>query len=353
LQLDDEPDAGLRPGGRGAQYRDPEGEAGDVKGRLGKMAPWAPERLGARHSLPRRMRWQGCCSMAVGVLALVLGADLPMGTLRAMGAGMLPKSLATMLVGAGGLLVVFAFLTDGAGLERWHLRGPIFIVGSVAVFALTIRTLGLDPARARPRCSVSSFAADDVRWKEAIIFSVAMAAFCILLFKVLLGLPIPVVAFLSRQPNGHARRSRARFCRCAHALRTSPCASRGCMIGTLIGVLAAAWDRSRPSRSCCRSPSASIRTGALIMLAGIYYGAQYGGSTHRDPRSNVPGEATSVVTVLDGHQMAKQGRAGVALGIAAIGSFFAGCVATLFVARARRAADQARAAVSARRSTSR
>jgi putative tricarboxylic transport membrane protein len=67
------------------------------------------------------------------------------------------------------------------------------------------------------------------------------------------------------------------------------------------------------------------------MLAGIYYGAQYGGSTTAI-LVNIPGEATSVVTTLDGHQMAKQGRAGVALGIAAIGSFLAGCVATIIIA---------------------
>jgi putative tricarboxylic transport membrane protein len=72
-------------------------------------------------------------------------------------------------------------------------------------------------------------------------------------------------------------------------------------------------------------------TGALIMLAGIYYGAQYGGSTTAI-LVNIPGEATSVVTTLDGHQMARQGRAGVALGIAAIGSFIAGSIATLVIA---------------------
>src|SRR6478752_1207283 len=71
--------------------------------------------------------------------------------------------------------------------------------------------------------------------------------------------------------------------------------------------------------------------GALIMLAGIYYGAQYGGST-TSVLVNIPGEATSVVTCLDGLQMARQGRAGAALSIAAIGSFFAGCVATVLVA---------------------
>jgi putative tricarboxylic transport membrane protein len=71
--------------------------------------------------------------------------------------------------------------------------------------------------------------------------------------------------------------------------------------------------------------------GALIMLAGIYYGAQYGGST-TSILVNIPGEASSVVTTLDGHQMARQGRAGPALAIAAIGSFFAGCVATVLIA---------------------
>ncbi len=70
---------------------------------------------------------------------------------------------------------------------------------------------------------------------------------------------------------------------------------------------------------------------ALIMLAGIYYGAQYGGSTAAI-LVNLPGESSSVVTCLDGHAMARSGRAGVALGIAAIGSFFAGTSATLVVA---------------------
>ena len=84
--------------------------------------------------------------------------------------------------------------------------------------------------------------------------------------------------------------------------------------------------------------------GALIMLAGIYYGAQYGGST-TSILINIPGESSSVVTTLDGHQMARQGRAGPALAIAAIGSFFAGCVVDRARRGARRAADLDRAAV--------
>jgi len=67
--------------------------------------------------------------------------------------------------------------------------------------------------------------------------------------------------------------------------------------------------------------------GALIMLAGIYYGAQYGGSI-TSILVNIPGESSSVVTCLDGYAMAQQGRSGPALAIAALGSFFAGCVAT-------------------------
>src|ERR1044071_306350 len=70
---------------------------------------------------------------------------------------------------------------------------------------------------------------------------------------------------------------------------------------------------------------------ALIMLAGIYYGAQYGGSTTAI-LVNLPGEVSSVVTCLDGYQMARKGQAGKALGIAALGSFFAGTVATLPIA---------------------
>ena len=70
---------------------------------------------------------------------------------------------------------------------------------------------------------------------------------------------------------------------------------------------------------------------SLIMLAGIYYGAQYGGSTTAI-LINLPGESSAAVTALDGHQMARQGRAGPALATAALGSFFAGTVATAIVA---------------------
>src|SRR5918996_109660 len=69
---------------------------------------------------------------------------------------------------------------------------------------------------------------------------------------------------------------------------------------------------------------------ALIMLAGIYYGAQYGGSTTAI-LINLPGESSAAVTAIDGHEMARNGRAGPALAAAAIGSFFAGTVATIVI----------------------
>ena len=104
----------------------------------------------------------------------------------------------------------------------------------------------------------------------------------------------------------------------------------GVLLGTLIGVLPGI------------GPLATIAMllpvtftlppiSALIMLAGIYYGAQYGGSTTAI-LVNIPGESSSVITCIDGYQMARQGRAGPALAIAALGSFFAGSVATLIIA---------------------
>jgi putative tricarboxylic transport membrane protein len=104
----------------------------------------------------------------------------------------------------------------------------------------------------------------------------------------------------------------------------------GCMLGTLIGVLPGIG----PIATIAMLLPATFGLPAessLIMLAGIYYGAQYGGSTTAI-LVNIPGESSSVVTALDGYQMARQGKAGTALAIAALGSFFAGSVATVLLA---------------------
>ncbi|MBD0417011.1 tripartite tricarboxylate transporter permease [Oryzicola mucosus] len=104
----------------------------------------------------------------------------------------------------------------------------------------------------------------------------------------------------------------------------------GVLLGTLIGVLPGIGPI--PTLAILLPITFGLDPlSALIMMAGIYYGAQYGGST-TSILVNMPGEASSVVTCIEGHQMAKRGRAGSALATAALASFFAGCVGTVFLA---------------------
>src|SRR4051794_37709424 len=106
----------------------------------------------------------------------------------------------------------------------------------------------------------------------------------------------------------------------------------GVLIGTAVGVLPGIGPMSgvallipvTASLTSGLGPEAAA-TSSIILLAGVYYGAMYGGST-TSILLNTPGESSSVVTALDGYQLAKKGRAGAALAIAAIGSFFAGVV---------------------------
>src|SRR5947208_2568411 len=104
----------------------------------------------------------------------------------------------------------------------------------------------------------------------------------------------------------------------------------GAMVGTLIGVLPGIGPIATIAMLLPLTFHLEPVSG-LIMLAGIFYGAQYGGSTTAI-LVNLPGETSSVVTCIDGHQMARQGRAGAALAVAALGSFFAGCFSTLIIA---------------------
>jgi len=104
----------------------------------------------------------------------------------------------------------------------------------------------------------------------------------------------------------------------------------GCVLGTLIGVLPGLGPIATIAM-LLPSIYALDATPALIMLSGIYYGAQYGGSTTAI-LINLPGESSSVVTAIDGYRMARQGRAGAALAAAGLGSFFAGCVGTVVIA---------------------
>lgn len=109
-----------------------------------------------------------------------------------------------------------------------------------------------------------------------------------------------------------------------------------CFLGVLLGTLIGVLPGIGPIATIAMLLPVTFTlppVSALIMLAGIYYGAQYGGSTTAI-LVNLPGESSSVVTALDGYQMARKGRAGVALATAGLGSFFAGCVATFLLAAA-------------------
>src|SRR5690242_21359491 len=104
-----------------------------------------------------------------------------------------------------------------------------------------------------------------------------------------------------------------------------------CVIGVVLGTVIGVLPGLGPPATIAMLLPLTFKldpTGSMIMLAGIYYGAKYGGST-TSILLNVPGESSSVVTCIDGYEMAKQGRAGKALGIAAIGSFVAGTIGVI------------------------
>ncbi len=127
-----------------------------------------------------------------------------------------------------------------------------------------------------------------------------------------------------------------------------------CLAGVLVGQIIGALPGIGPSAAIAILLPLTFggdATGSIIMFAGIYYGAQYGG-TLTSILVSIPGESSTVMTSLDGYQMARKGRAGAALGIAAIGSFFAGTVGTLGLDAAGAAARGRRRCTSVRRSIS-
>ena len=137
----------------------------------------------------------GLAIMAVAVFALWQSYDLPMGTLGGMGPGMLPRILAILLALLGLLLVIDSLMEFGVPIERWSIRAPIFLLGAVVAFGATVRPLGL--ALAGPLAIViASLSSNESRWIETIVFGLLMTAFCIALFKLALGLPIPLAPWL-------------------------------------------------------------------------------------------------------------------------------------------------------------
>ena len=147
----------------------------------------------------------------LGCLGIAGGYDLPFGTLSGIGSGLLPRTVSLLVGTFGVLLVIQSFLADGERLEKWHLRGPLFVLGAVIVFALVIRgstltiggilgipiiasfkipSLGLIVAGPLAML-VSGLATSETRFGESAIFAAVMTLLSGLLFKDALGLPIP------------------------------------------------------------------------------------------------------------------------------------------------------------------
>lgn len=137
----------------------------------------------------------GLFLISVALIAAWQAFSLPMGTLRAMGPGMLPISLAVLLGGLGVGVFLIGLLQPGHAFERWSFRGLLFVLGSIVTFALTIRLFGL--VIAGPLAMLIAGLADpQTNWKHTLIFAVVLTGFSILLFKVALRLPIPVFNFM-------------------------------------------------------------------------------------------------------------------------------------------------------------
>jgi putative tricarboxylic transport membrane protein len=137
----------------------------------------------------------GLVVIAVALFAFWQAADLPIGTLGGMGPGMLPKSLAVLFGLLGALLVLDSVLEAGPPLERWSIRGPVFVALAMVAFGLTVRPLGLVVA-GPAAIVIAALASNEVRWVETIVVGLLMTIICIGLFKFALGLPIPLAPWL-------------------------------------------------------------------------------------------------------------------------------------------------------------
>ena len=129
----------------------------------------------------------------VCLCAFVLWAvrELDIGTIKFMGPAMFPRVLAIILGICGVVLIVLSLTRDAEGLETWHWRGPIVVTASILLFAVTIRDFGLTVAGFLA-LYVSGFATAEARPREVLIFAVAMTAGCVILFRYLLGMSVPV-----------------------------------------------------------------------------------------------------------------------------------------------------------------
>jgi len=137
----------------------------------------------------------GLLLILVAAIAAWQASPLSFGTLRHIGPGLVPLVLAAFIAIIGVILVLTWLRGERSSTGRWPLRGPLFILGAAVVFGLIVRPLGL--AVAGPLLVVvAAFASHETRWIEILIFAAGMTVFCLVLFKYLLALPIPVAPWL-------------------------------------------------------------------------------------------------------------------------------------------------------------
>lgn len=132
----------------------------------------------------------GMFLLAIAAFGFAGAMDLP-SIWAGVGPGLMPKLVAGLIAALGLLIMSFGFLPNAERLQRWTVRGPVFVLGSVVVFAATVRTLGL--AAAGPLTWIIAALGDkDSRLFETILFAILMTALCVGLFKMVLKLPIPL-----------------------------------------------------------------------------------------------------------------------------------------------------------------
>ena len=164
------------------------------------MSAQAPAEDAGKHR-PKRVL-KSSTELLAGLLLIGLAAVGPFGTLNlnsgllsSMGPGMMPKITSVGLAMFGSVLIVQSLIADGPTVQAWNWRGVLFVLGAVLVFAATIRGLGLGVAGPLA-VIISSLGDRDTRLIEIIPFALVMTVFSALLFKWLLGLPIPILPFL-------------------------------------------------------------------------------------------------------------------------------------------------------------
>jgi putative tricarboxylic transport membrane protein len=132
--------------------------------------------------------WGGLVLIGLGIVAIWASRDLPGQRGFAFGPGTAPRLFAGLLAALGACVALVGLVTDGPPIEKYRIRGPIFIVIAILAFANLIRPIGLVPATFLT-FMISISGSTEMRWLESLIAAVAMTAFCVLLFVYLLNLP--------------------------------------------------------------------------------------------------------------------------------------------------------------------